>query len=238
MYKFDVKYTLENYLEYYKYSLFKSKIYRDLLFMVIFVAFGVFFLIDQSEATEGTTVPILAIAMGVLFPLMNVITLPILKKQLTSKQGEIDRTHIIVTFNEDEIIYENLTVREEVPVEEPKEVDEKVEEPTSVEEKAEELVAQDEVAKEKALEDANHESTDSSTEEEKGSEEENVFSLKYSNFQKVMELDQLFLFYLDRQTIVILPKSTFIGETNNFVEFKQFITTKINPKRVHFKKAK
>lgn len=245
MYKFDVKYTLENYLEYYKYSLFRSKIFRDLIFMIIFVAFGVFFLVDQSEATAGTTVPILAIVMGVLFPLMNVITLPILKKQLHSKQNEIDRTHIVVTFNDEEVIYENLTVKE-TPVEEeaaPEEnAPEKDEEQPLVESESSSEPVLDEAASEEVVS-ADEETAEEATDEEKENSEsaapenENVFALKYSNFQKVLELDHLFLFYLDRQTVIILPKDTFIGE-NSFDHFKEFIVQKIDPKRVRFKKTK
>ena len=45
------------------------------------------------------------------------------------------------------------------------------------------------------------------------------------------------MFYLDRQTVVILPKSTYVSQSD-LAEFKNFILTKVNPKRVRFIKEK
>ena len=137
--------------------------------------------------------------MGVVFPMMNFLTVPMLKKQLHSRQAEIDRTHIVVTFGEEEVVYENLTVKPE----EVKPVEEVVEnsEETPVEKPA----------------------------------EEKVFRLNYQNFLAVKETKNLFLFYLDRQTVIILPKSTYVT-VGEFDEFKAFILTKVNPRRVKFVK--
>ena len=111
MHKFDVKYTFDNYLEYYKFVLIRQRILRDFIFALFFVGIAIYWWIDKSENTANNFLPIFAIVMGVLFPLMNLITLPMLKKQLHARQAEIDRTHIVVTFNEEEVIYENLTVK-------------------------------------------------------------------------------------------------------------------------------
>ena len=132
--------------------------------------------------------------MGLAFPLMNYITVPMLKKQLKRREDEINKTHLVVTFldnqsaEEDQVIYENLT------------------------ERAPEL---DENGEEKVT--------------------ENVFKLKYINFMAVKETKGLIMFYLDRQTVVILPKSTFEGE-GSIEDFKQFIKRKVNPKRIKFLK--
>ena len=109
MHKFDVRYSFDNYYEYYKFALIKQRILRDLIFSVLFIGIAIYWWVDGGEATEGNVLPIFALVMGVVFPLMNLLTFPMLKKQIRSKQSEIDRTHIVVTFEEDEIIYENLS---------------------------------------------------------------------------------------------------------------------------------
>ena len=43
------------------------------------------------------------------------------------------------------------------------------------------------------------------------------------------------MFYLDRQTVIILPKETYVSE-QSIADFKNFILTKIDPKRVKFLK--
>ena len=48
---------------------------------------------------------------------------------------------------------------------------------------------------------------------------------------KVNETNGLFLFYLDRQTVIILPKETYISDYS-LKEFKEFILTKIDKKRI------
>ena len=158
MYKFDVKYTFDNYYEYYKYTLIKSRIVKDLFFCLVFFGFAAYLFVDQSPETSDA-LAIFSIILGVLFPLMNFATLPILKKQLKAKQRDIDNTRIFVTFTEEEVIYQNLTVKpedvvkvEETPVED-KEAhvidDEVVTEETSVEEVvAEEVVVEEEPATE------------------------------------------------------------------------------------------
>ncbi len=214
MHKFDVKYTFDNYLEYYKFVLIKQRILRDMVFALFFVGIAVYWWIDASEETANNFLPIFAVAMGVLFPLMNLLTLPMLKKQLRSRQAEIDRTHIVVTFDEEEIVYENLTVKPEAA------------------QVVEEKVAEEEHAAEQVNEEAKEENEEKV--EEKPSEER-VFKLAYQNFLSVKETANLFLFYLDRQTVIILPKETYVtvGEMS---EFKNFILSKVNPRRVKFLK--
>ena len=214
MHKFDVKYTFDNYLEYYKFVLIKQRILRDMVFALFFVGIAVYWWIDASEETANNFLPIFAVAMGVLFPLMNLLTLPMLKKQLRSRQAEIDRTHIVVTFDEEEIVYENLTVKPEAA------------------QVVEEKVAEEEHAAEQVNEEAKEENEEKV--EEKPSEER-VFKLAYQNFLSVKETENLFLFYLDRQTVIILPKETYVtvGEMS---EFKNFILSKVNPRRVKFLK--
>ena len=46
MYKFDVKYTFDNYLEYYKFVLIKQRILRDLVFALFFVGIAVYWWIE------------------------------------------------------------------------------------------------------------------------------------------------------------------------------------------------
>ncbi|MBQ8206273.1 MAG: YcxB family protein [Bacilli bacterium] len=192
MYKFDVKYTLDNYFEYYKFLLVKQRILRDVIFGLVFVGVAIYFWVDQTEATSGNIIPIFSLVMGLAFPLMNYITVPMLKKQLKRREDEINKTHLVVTFldnqsiEEDQVVYENLT------------------------ERAPEL---DENGEEKVT--------------------ENVFKLKYINFMAVKETKGLIMFYLDRQTVIILPKSTYEGE-GSIEDFKQFIRRKVNPKRVKF----
>ena len=214
MHKFDVKYTFDNYLEYYKFVLIKQRILRDMVFALFFVGIAVYWWIDASEETANNFLPIFAVAMGVLFPLMNLLTLPMLKKQLRSRQAEIDRTHIVVTFDEEEIVYENLTVKPEAA------------------QVVEEKVAEEEHTAEQVNEEAKEENEEKV--EEKPSEER-VFKLAYQNFLSVKETANLFLFYLDRQTVIILPKETYVtvGEMS---EFKNFILSKVNPRRVKFLK--
>lgn len=194
MYKFDVKYTIENYFEYYKFLLVKQRILRDVIFGLVFVGVAIYFWVDQPEATSGNIIPIFSLVMGFAFPLMNYITIPMLKKQLKKREEEINNAHLVVTFydnptiEDDQVVYENLT------------------------EKAPTL---DENGEEKEV--------------------ERVFKLKYINFMAVKETKGLFMFYLDRQTIIILPKSTFLGE-GSIDDFKQFIRRKISLKRIKFLK--
>ena len=221
MHKFDVRYSFDNYYEYYKFALIKQRILRDLIFSVLFIGIAIYWWVDAGEATEGNVLPIFALVMGVVFPLMNLLTFPMLKKQIRSKQSEIDRTHIVVTFEEDEIIYENQSEPAKPVVNEEKvEVKEEVKE----EQPAEEVVEVKEEVKE-----------EQSAEEVKSEEGERVFKLKYANFLQVKETEGLFLFFLDRQTVIILPKTTYVGG-EDFAEFKNFILSKINPKRVKFLK--
>lgn len=205
MHKFDVRYSFDNYYEYYKFALIKQRILRDLIFSVLFIGIAIYWWVDGGEATEGNVLPIFALVMGVVFPLMNLLTFPMLKKQIRSKQSEIDRTHIVVTFEEDEIIYENLS------------------EPAKPVVNEEKVEVKEEVKEEQPAEEA------------KSEEGERVFKLKYANFLQVKETEGLFLFFLDRQTVIILPKTTYVGG-EDFAEFKNFILSKINPKRVKFLK--
>lgn len=206
MHKFDVKYTFDNYLEYYKFVLIKQRIFRDLLFALFFVGIAVYWWIDTSENTANNFLPIFAIIMGIIFPMMNFITVPMLKKQLHARQAEIDRTHIVVTFNDEEIIYENLTVKPE---------------PTPV---VNETNEQGEEINNAPVEEVKEDKP-----------EDRIFKLSYQNFLSVKETQNLFLFYLDRQTVIILPKDTYVT-VGELAEFKNYILTKVAPRRVKFLK--
>ena len=210
MHKFDVKYTFDNYLEYYKFVLIKQRIVRDCIFALFFVGIAIYWWLDTSENTANDFLPVFAIIMGIVFPLMNFATLPMLKKQLHSRQAEIDRTHIVVTFNEDEVVYENLTVKPEAPKEEV-------------------------VVEETVKEEVNEETSPVNEEKVEEKTEERVFKLSYQNFMQVKETTNLFLFYLDRQTVIILPKERYVTE-GELAEFKNFVLSKIHFKRVKFLK--
>ncbi len=206
MYKFDVRYNLKNYYEYYKFLIIKQRFYRDMILSLVFFGIAIYWFVDTTENTNGILLPIFAIIMGILFPLMNFITFPMIKKQLRARQKEIENTHLTVTFNDDEVVYENLT---EKLVDEIKETNEVKNEEASVE-------------------NGNNSQSD---------EEERIFKLNYVNFMRVNETKGLFLFYLDRQTVIILPKETFI-EGSSLKDFKEFILTKIIKKRIRFIKEK
>lgn len=214
MHKFDVKYTYDNYFEYYKFVLIRQRILKDCLFFVLFVGVGLYWLLDRSDSTSGNLLPILSFVFAVGMPLMNFITIPMIKKQLHQRQAEIDRTHIVVTFNEDEITYENLTLepaKEETPID---------------------------VKEEKDEQEAPVEETPVAAEENETTEEsDKIFTLKYTNFLSVRESKGLFMFYLDKQTVIILPKETYVSE-QSFVEFRNFILSKVDPRRVKFLKEK
>ena len=223
MYKFDVKYKFENYLEYYKYALIKSKMWRDILFAVMFIAIGIYWIVSKQKTTY---VAYFCFAFGIIIPLWSFVSFPLIKRQLRNNLPVIERTHLIVTFNDEEIVYENLSL--DVGTSTPDNKEEKVKEDV-VEEKVEEKL--------EAI-DANEEtSTEEKTEpkEEEKTNEERVFKLKYNNFQLVREIGGLIVFYLDRQTIVILPKETLV-ENGNIDEFKSFILTKMPTNRVKFSK--
>ena len=225
MHKFDVKYSFDNYYEYYKFVLIRQRIVRDIVFCVLFIAVAVYWWVDTSESTNNNLLPIFSIIMGVVFPLMNVVTLPMLKKQLHSRQEEIDRTHIVVTFDEDEIIYENLTI---VPV-----AEDVKEENNNVNEVKDENVNTDDgnVVNENTSDD------DGSKDEEESGNNDKIFKLKYNNFLEVKETKGLFLFYLDKQTVIIIPKERY-QNGSDFTTFKEFISTKVNVKRIKFLKEK
>jgi hypothetical protein len=202
MYKFDVKYTLDNYFEYYKFLLIKQRILRDVIFGLVFVGVAIYFWVDKSESTSGNVIPIFSLVMGLTFPLMNYITVPMLKKQLKKREDEIYRTHLIVTFldnpsiEDDQVIYENLT--EIIPA-----------------------------AKE------NVEVVDENSENKEEKEPENVFKLKYLNFMAIKESKNLIMFYLDRQTVIILPKSTYVISFSTYVIPYHLATNVIFPSKYH-----
>ena len=177
-----------------------------MILSLVFFGIAIYWFVDTTENTNGILLPIFAIIMGILFPLMNFITFPMIKKQLRARQKEIENTHLTVTFNDDEVVYENLT---EKLVDEIKETNEVKNEEASVE-------------------NGNNSQSD---------EEERIFKLNYVNFMRVNETKGLFLFYLDRQTVIILPKETFI-EGSSLKDFKEFILTKIIKKRIRFIKEK
>lgn len=211
MHKFDVKYTYDNYYEYYKFVLIKQRIVKDLIFCVLFIAVAVYWWVDTGESTANEILPILSLVFGIGMPMLNFVTIPLIKRQIRNRQQEIDATHIVVTFDEEEVIYENQT---EVKKEETEVIDVK-EETTNTE-----------VSETENVEEVNTEK-----------EDDRIFTLKYNNFLSVKESKNLFMFYLDRQTVVILPKSTYVSQSD-LAEFKNFILTKVNPKRVRFIKEK
>ena len=219
MHKFDVKYTFDNYYEYYKFVLIKQRMVRDIIFCILFCAIGVYFLVDTSENTSGIFIPIFSFAMGIVSALTGYIMLPITKKQLKNRQSDIDRTHIVVTFSQDSVIYENLT--------EKKDAEKNIKSETSTSD-----------VNDSALKDETPTSNenDNALKDEKV-KDENTFELKYENFMVVRESKTLFMFYLDRQTVVILPKETYLGG-DNFDSFKELILSKVPAKRVKFLKEK
>ena len=111
MYKFDVRYNLKNYYEYYKFLIIKQRFYRDMILSLVFFGIAIYWFVDTTENTNGILLPIFAIIMGILFPLMNFITFPMIKKQLRARQKEIENTHLTVTFNDDEVVYEQCLAR-------------------------------------------------------------------------------------------------------------------------------
>ena len=61
MHKFDVKYTYDNYYEYYKFVLIKQRIVKDLIFCVLFIAVAVYWWVDTGESTANEILPILSL---------------------------------------------------------------------------------------------------------------------------------------------------------------------------------
>ena len=130
---------------------------------------------------------------------------------------------------EDEIIYENLSitneeVKDEVKDEVKENVDNEVDENSTNDEN-------NEVVEE------NNNTVDEVKDDENETVNDRVFKLKYNNFLSVKETKGLFLFFLDKQTVIILPKETY-QNGSDFTSFKEFISTKINVKRIKFLKDK
>ena len=231
MHKFDIKYTLDDYYEYYKHIMFRQRLVRDFLFFAIFVAVGIYWL---ASGQEGIWIPIFAFSMAVIVPCMTFIYIPLIKNQLKKRQDDIDRTHIVVTFNDDEVFYENQTVKPEEKKEEPKQEEKPQEVPQEkqTEEAAKEEVVE-EVKEETPAEKKKEETSDEPKEIKK--EDENIFRLKYENFLIVKETKNLFLFHLDRQTVIIIPKKTYL-QGEDLSNFKSFVLEHVNPRRVRFTK--
>ena len=219
MFKFDVKYTYDNYYEYYKFVLIRQRILKDILFFILFVGVAIYWWVGPVDQTDGDLIPILSLIFACGLPLMNFITIPMIKKQLHQRQEDIDRTHIAITFNEEDVLYENLTI-----------------DPYEGNKKAEIKETIDENDKEDELE-TKDVSTGENVQQDNPVEDEKTFVLKYINFLVVRESANLFMFYLDRQTVVIIPKERFV-EGGTLADFKNFILTKIDPKRVKFLKEK
>lgn len=235
MYKFDVKYTKDDYLEYYKYILITRKIFRNIIFTILFFAIAIYWLLDKNS--EGIFIPILCFVLGLLMPLMNFILLPMMKKQLNGREKQIAAAKINVTFNDEDIIYENNSINLEPEEKNTIEEKETIEEETS-ENKEEKSTEEQEAVKIVEEEDKNvvKEEDKNVNDSEITDEKERVFNLKYSNFYDVRETKNLLLFSLDYQTVILLPKRCIVeGE---IVEFKKFLTTKINLKRLHLTKEK
>ena len=109
MFTFDINYTNEEYMEYYKDILITRKIVRNIIFILIFVAIAVIWWVDGSKSTTGNFIPIFALVAAVLLPLMNFLYIPLLKRQLRLREREVQNVHLFLTFEEDKIIYENKT---------------------------------------------------------------------------------------------------------------------------------
>ena len=80
MFTFDINYTNEEYMEYYKDILITRKIVRNIIFILIFVAIAVIWWVDGSESTTGNFIPIFALVAAVLLPLMKFLYIPSLKQ--------------------------------------------------------------------------------------------------------------------------------------------------------------
>ena len=222
MHKFDVRYTNEHYKEYYKYALIQRTLVKNIICCVGFLLTGllVMFYLKNDDGSTSWGLGIIIMVLALLIPLSNLMIYPIAMKKLAKQQADLARIHVEVTFDEEEIIYNNLTEpKPTAPVSEPIDVEN---EPKSdvevVENEVTDVVEDDKPVEEKP---STNEETD-----------ENKFSLKYNNIMLVKELQNQYLFYLDRSTVIILPKDTYVGESN-IGDFKEFILSKFqDPRRI------
>ena len=125
----------------------------------------------------------------------------------------------------EEVVAEEV-VAEEVPAEETVAEEVTVEEVVADEAPVEEAVVEEAVTEETPVEEVEEDITVEC-------DDEKTFKLSYKNFMSVKETENLLLFYLDKRTVVILPKSTLLGK-KTVAEFKEFVKTKINRSRVKF----
>ncbi len=217
MYEFDVNYTNEEYMEYYVDILIKRKIVRNVVFVLLLLGIAAFWFFDKSDNTGGNFVPIFSLAAAVLIPLTNFLYIPMVKKQLRMRENEVKSIAIHLTFNEDEIIYENNTVNVNEVIDENPEVVEE-EKPENVETEEVEVV---------------EEEGDYETEDEVEQPQEKVFTLHYNNFYEVRQTKNLVLMSLDRETVIIIPKRTI--QKGNIDDFLYFLGSKIAPFRFKIK---
>ena len=216
MYKFDINYTNEEYMEYYKNILITRKIVRNVIFIFIFIAISVAWWVDGSDATKGNFIPIFALCAAVILPAINLLYIPLIKRQLKLREQEIKNVHIFLTFEDDKLIYENQT--EPLPTAVSEKVDENEKLETNNEQDKDELVDDNENEYEK---------------EEEKKEPQRVFTLHYNNFYEVTATKNLVMMALDRQTVIIIPKRTIVE--GNIEEFIHFLGSKIYPSRFKIK---
>ena len=232
MFTFDIDYTNEEYMEYYKDVLITRKIVRNIIFILIFVAIAVIWWVDKTDATKGNFIPIFALVAAVILPLSNLLYIPLLKRQLRLRENEVKNVHLFLTFEEDKIIYENKT--EPLPPIEPVEAEEKDEQVEKQDTQNEEVVESKEDI-ETSTQTETEEEFETEEEEEK-KEPQKVFTLHYNNFYEVTSTKNLIMMALDRQTVIIIPKRTIqTGTIDNFI---QFLSSKIYTSRFKIKGVK
>ncbi len=216
MYQFDINYTHKEYMEYYKDVLITRKILRNVIFVLLFVAIAIVWWVDKSDNTKGNFLPIFSLVFAVIIPVSNIIYIPILNHQLKLRKAELDSIKINLTFTDNEIIYENLTVPVNLePVEENKPVNEETPEVEVVDEDKDKYEQPD---------------------EEENQDSQKIFTLRYNNFYDVRATKNLILLALDRQIVIIIPKRTItVGTIDNFVNF---LASKIPAKRFKIRGVK
>lgn len=229
MFTFDINYTNEEYMEYYKDILITRKIVRNIIFILIFVAIAVIWWVDGSESTTGNFIPIFALVAAVLLPLMNFLYIPLLKRQLRLREREVQNVHLFLTFEEDKIIYENKT--EPLP-----DIVPETKENESTEEVQQEQQEEVETVSEESENVETVEEEEYETEEEEKKEPQKVFTLHYNNFYEVTATKNLVMMSLDRQTVIIIPKRCI--QKGTIDAFVQFLASKIYPSRFKIKGVK
>lgn len=224
MYQFDINYTNKEYMEYYKYVLITRKIIRTIIFMALFIAIAIIWWVDPTKKTSGNFIPIFSLAFSIIVPLSNLIYIPLLKRQLKLRDAEVKSIKIGLTFTDQEIIYENLTIpvqAEENTPSETTDIEEDKKEETVPNENANEVLQEEESQYEQ---------------EEPQPEPQRTFTLHYNNFYEVTATKNLVMMSLDHQTVIIIPKRTITVGTID--EFITFLASKIPARRFKIKGVK